>query len=84
MSRAPRPWARNVHAQRTSTTIQFENPLTHEVRLAIPQGVVVVERMMVSPPGRERPRMYFVGMAGRIDPDGEEVKRLFDSFKVND
>jgi hypothetical protein len=62
-------------------TVQFENPLTHEVRLAVPQGVVVVERMLVFP-GGSRPRVYFVGVAGRFDPDGEEAKHLFDSFKV--
>jgi hypothetical protein len=33
-------------------------------------------------PGGTRPRVYFVGMAGRINPDGSEVKRLFDSLHV--
>ena len=27
MSRTPRPWVRNVHAQRTRTTIRLENPI---------------------------------------------------------
>jgi hypothetical protein len=63
-------------------TIQFEDPLTREVRLATPEGAVV-ERMIVMHRG-SRPRVYFVGMAGRIDPDGAEVKRLFDSFKASD
>ena len=27
ISRAPRPWVRNVHAQRTRTTIRFEKPI---------------------------------------------------------
>jgi hypothetical protein len=64
-------------------TVQFENPLTREVRLATPEGAAVVERMIVMHKG-SRPRVYFVGMAGRFDPDGDAAKRLFDSFKANE
>ena len=64
-------------------TIKFDNPLTHEVRLASPEGKVVVERMIVMPKGSP-PRVYFVGMAGRFDPDGEEATKLIDSFRVFD
>ena len=43
-----------------------------------------MERMIVLPTG-PRPRLYFIGIAGkRLDPDGEEVKRLFESFRVNE
>jgi hypothetical protein len=64
-------------------TIKFEDPLTREVRLATPQGSAVVERMIVMHKG-SRPRIYFVGMAGRFDPGGDAVKRLFDSFRVSE
>jgi 4-amino-4-deoxy-L-arabinose transferase-like glycosyltransferase len=64
-------------------TISFSNPLTRELRLELPEGRTV-ERMIVHPTG-PRPRLYFLGIAGkRFDPDGEEVKRLFDSFRVLD
>lgn len=60
-------------------TTKFENPLTHELRLDSPNGRIV-ERMIVVT--GSRPRLYFVGIAGKtIDPDGEEAKRLFDSFR---
>jgi hypothetical protein len=62
-------------------TTKFKDPLTHEVRMDYPQGKLV-ERMMVMPNG-PRPRVYFVGIAGKkLDPDGPEAKRLFDSFRV--
>jgi hypothetical protein len=62
-------------------TIKFKEPLTRELRLELPQGRLV-ERIIVMPTG-PRPRVYFVGIAGkRLDPEGDEVKRLFDSFRV--
>jgi 4-amino-4-deoxy-L-arabinose transferase-like glycosyltransferase len=66
-------------------TINFKDPLTREVRLELPDGRGrAVERMIVLPTG-PRPRLYFIGIAGkRLDPDGEEVKRLFESFRVNE
>jgi hypothetical protein len=66
-------------------TINFKVPLTREVRLELPEGQGrAVERMIVMPTGL-RPRIYFVGMAGkRLDPEGAEVKHLFESFRVNE
>jgi len=62
-------------------TTKFKDPLTHELRLDYPQGRLV-ERGMVMP-GGPRPRVYLVGIAGkRLDPDGPEANRLFDSFRV--
>ena len=61
-------------------TIQFENPLTRELRIEFPGGRVI-ERMIVMHTGK-RPRVYFLGMAGKFDPDGPDVKRFFESFKV--
>jgi len=66
---------------KTATT-KFEDPLTHEVRLEYPGGRLI-ERMMVFPNG-PRPRMYFVGMAGKFDFDSPEVQRFFDSFRVTE
>ena len=64
-------------------TIQFEPPLTVEVRLETPTGPLV-ERIVVKVDG-PRPRAYFIGMTGkRLNPDGPEVGRLFASFRVND
>lgn len=66
-------------------TIIFKDPLTREVRLELPDGGGrAVERMIVAPTG-PRPRIYFIGIAGkRLDPEGAEVKRLFESFRVID
>ncbi len=62
-------------------TIKFKDPLTREVRLELPQGRLI-ERMIVMPTG-PRPRVYFIGIAGkRLDLDGDEVKRFFDSFRA--
>ena len=62
-------------------TIKFKEPLTREVRLELPQGRLI-ERMIVMPAG-PRPRVYFIGIAGRrLDLDGDEVKRFFDSFRA--
>jgi hypothetical protein len=59
------------------------DPVTVEVRLDGQQGPAI-ERMIVMPKG-PRPRVYFIGMAGkRLNLDGTEVKRLFDSFRVYD
>jgi hypothetical protein len=60
-----------------------QNPVTVEVRLDGAQGAVI-ERMIVMPNG-PRPRIYFIGMAGkRLKLDGPEVKRLLESFRVYD
>jgi hypothetical protein len=57
------------------------DPVTVEVRLDGQNGPVV-ERMIVVTKGPQ-PRIYFIGMAGkRLDLDGPEVKRLFESFRV--
>ncbi len=63
-------------------TIRFEEPLTWEVRLDYPGGRVV-ERAVVMPRGA-KPRVYFVGIAGHINPDGPDPQRLFDSFRVTE
>jgi len=64
-------------------TINFQDPLMRELRLETPAGRAV-ERMIVHPAG-PRPRLYFLGIAGkRLDPEGDEVRRLFDSFQVID
>lgn len=63
-------------------TTRFKEPLTREIRIEY-DGGRLVERMMVLSKG-PHPRMYFVGIAGKIDPDGPEAKRLFDSFKVKE
>ena len=63
-------------------TIQFKGPLTRELRLVMPANGHTVERMIVQA-GGSHPRIYFIGMAGkRLDPEGDKVKRLFDSFHV--
>ena len=66
-------------------TTSFKDPLTREIRLELPDGRGrAVARMIVWPTG-PRPRLYFIGIAGkRLDPEGAEVKRLFDSFRVID
>ncbi|MBA4191549.1 MAG: hypothetical protein C0467_26515 [Planctomycetaceae bacterium] len=64
-------------------TTKFEDPLTREVRLDFPPGGRLVERMMVFPNG-PRPRMYFVGIAGKFEFDSPEVQRFFDSFRVTE
>lgn len=57
------------------------DPQTVEVRLDGPSGAVI-ERMIVMQKG-PNPRVYFIGMAGkRLNLDGDEVKRLFESFGV--
>ncbi len=63
-------------------TTKFEDPLTHDVRLDYPGGRVV-ERMLVMPNG-PRPRVYFIGIAGKFEPDAPEVQRLFDSLRVTE
>jgi hypothetical protein len=64
-------------------TIQFENPITVEVRLETPHGLLV-ERIIVKADG-PHPRVYFIGMVGkRLAADGPELERLFSSFRVND
>ena len=37
ISRTPRPWVRNVHAQRTRTTIRLENPIRKKMWMPEPQ-----------------------------------------------
>jgi hypothetical protein len=63
-------------------TTKFKDPLTREMRIDY-DGGRLVERMTVLAKG-PHPRAYFVGIAGKIDPDGPEAKRLFDSFKVSE
>ncbi len=64
-------------------TVQFDPPITVEIRLATPTGVLV-ERIIVKADGPRR-RAYFVGITGkRLDPDGPEVERLFQSFRVTE
>jgi DNA-directed RNA polymerase subunit RPC12/RpoP len=64
-------------------TISFNNPLSRELHVERPNRRAV-ERMIVHPSG-PRPRLYFFGIAGkRLDPDGDETKRLFDSFRILD
>lgn len=61
-------------------TTKFEDPLTHEIRIEHPGGRVV-ERIIVKP---KASKVFYVGMAGKIDPDGPEVQRLFDSLRVTE
>lgn len=64
-------------------TIQFDNPITVEVRLETPSGLLV-ERIIVKADG-PHPRVYFVGMVGkRLAGDSAELERLFSSFRVNE
>jgi hypothetical protein len=74
--------ARHGGTPTKSATVKFENPLTYEVRLEQVQ-TRTVERMIVMPKG-PKPRLYFVGMAGRIDFDSPDVQRLFDSLRVTE
>jgi hypothetical protein len=60
-------------------TTKFSDPLTRELRIDYPGGRAV-ERMLVLP-GGPKPRIYFVGIAGKIDPDGPAATRLFESFR---
>ncbi len=62
---------------------RFDPQLTHEVRLTTPRGQVV-ERIIVSPQPA-RPRIYFVGLAGKnLDPDSPVATRFFDSFRITE
>jgi hypothetical protein len=82
---AERDWMKGTfggYVTKDATT-QFQDPLTREVRLELPRGRAV-GRMIVRPTG-PRPRIYFLGIAGpRLDTEGAEAKRLFDSFRVID
>jgi hypothetical protein len=64
-------------------TIQFKSPLIREMRLKMPAGKGhVVERQIVHAIG-SHPRIYFIGIAGkRFDPEGNEVQRLVNTFRV--
>jgi len=64
-------------------TIKFKEPLTREVWLERPPGQGrAIDRMIIHSTG-PRPRVYFIGIAGkRLDPEGEEVKHLIDSFRI--
>jgi hypothetical protein len=66
-------------------TINFKDPLTREVRLEMEDGRGrAVERMIVHATGAH-PRLYFLGAVGkRLDPDGGDVKHLFESFRLLD
>jgi hypothetical protein len=63
-------------------TIRFEDPLTWELRLEYPGGRLV-QRAIVAP-GGQRSRVYFLGLAGHIDPEGDDARRLFASFRPSD
>jgi hypothetical protein len=63
-------------------TPKLDNPIVHEVRVQY-DGGQAVERTVVAVNDFSA-RVYFVGIAGRIDPDGEDVKRFLDSFKVTE
>ncbi len=76
-------WMTKFGASVTAERTQFDGPtIYHDIRLTYPRGQVI-ERMTVIPVG-SRPRVYFIGMAGKIDLDSPEVKRLFDSFRVKE
>jgi hypothetical protein len=62
-------------------TIGFQEPLTRELRLELPQGRAV-ERLVVHHTG-PRPRLYFIGIAGKRIDDSQ-IRRLFDSFRAID
>lgn len=67
----------------TKDATKFDDTISHEFRLEYPQGRVVA--WAVVKPGGPRPRVYFVGIAGKnLDPDGPEVARLRESFRVFD
>jgi hypothetical protein len=60
-----------------------DSPMTHEVRLLSPDRHVI-ERMIVRAEGA-RPRIYFLGLAGKgLDFEGNTVKRFLDSFQIID
>jgi hypothetical protein len=64
-------------------TIKFKDPLTREVRLESPQGKAIVRSIVIG--SGPRPRIYHLGIAGkRLDPDGDEVRRFFESFRAFD
>jgi hypothetical protein len=80
---AERDWLKDKYGGYLTkdATIKFKDPLTREVRFEYPHGRAV-ERMIVMPAG-PRPRIYFIGIAGkRLDLDGDEARHLFDSLRV--
>jgi hypothetical protein len=66
----------------TKQATTFQDRIMHEVRLDYPGGKAI-ERIMVMPNG-PRPRVYFVGIAGKINFDDPEIQRVFDSFRVSE
>jgi hypothetical protein len=60
-------------------TTRFADPLTRELRIDYPGGRLV-ERMLVLPRG-PKPRIYFVGVAGKLGTDDSAPARLFESFR---
>lgn len=68
---------------KNATTNLESPPLTHEIRVDAGGGVRAVERVLVYPTG-PRPRVYFVGIAGKLDPESPAVQHLFDSFRVSE
>jgi hypothetical protein len=63
-------------------TPKLDNPITHEVRVQY-DGGQAAERIVVVVNDFSA-RVYFVGIAGRIDPDGEAAKHFFDSFRLTE
>lgn len=62
------------------TTKKFDDPLTVEVEMALPDGHLV-ERFVVVAKG-PRPRIYYLGLAGRgVTPDHPAAQRLFGSLR---
>jgi hypothetical protein len=67
----------------TREATRAEPPLSHEVRLEWADGRAI-ERMIVKPDG-PRPRIYFVGIAGKnLNLESYVVARLFESFRIHD
>ncbi|MBA4065798.1 MAG: hypothetical protein C0501_19185 [Isosphaera sp.] len=62
-------------------TTQFADPLTRELRIDYPGGRLVERMLVVRGP---KARIYFVGIAGKVDPDGPEAARLFSSFRAKE
>lgn len=63
-------------------TIRFEDPLTWELWLEYPEGKVALRAVVVpGDDGGAAPRVYFLGLAGPVDPTGPLTRRFFESFR---
>lgn len=70
-------WSGSIVRQ---TSKKFDDPYTLEVEMQLPDGYVV-ERFVVVAKG-PRPRIYYLGIAGRnVTPDSPAVQRLFGSLR---